>query len=112
VPSWYKFSSEVKRIHMELESDIPVLLFELESFFLYFSNAFSSRFFKSCFTAAPSLACLPPRSTSRLACFPLLSALSRTTDSCYLKGYKEGLQPESLADGKLAGETKSTSVEN
>jgi hypothetical protein len=28
------------------------------------------------------------------------------------KGYKDGLQPESLADGKLAGETKSTSVEN
>jgi len=28
------------------------------------------------------------------------------------RGYKEGLQPESLADGKLAGETKSTSVEN
>ena len=28
------------------------------------------------------------------------------------RGYKDGLQPESLADGKLAGETKSTSVEN
>ena len=28
------------------------------------------------------------------------------------KGYKDGLQPESLADGKLTGETKSTSVEN
>ena len=28
------------------------------------------------------------------------------------KGYKDGLQPESLADGKLAGETKSTSVED
>ena len=28
------------------------------------------------------------------------------------KGYKDGLQPESLADGKSAGETKSTSVEN
>ena len=39
-------------------------------------------------------------------------------ESCVLqgikgyKGYKDGLQPESLADGKLAGETKSTSVEN
>jgi hypothetical protein len=33
---------------------------------------------------------------------------------CFLqiKGYKDGLQPESLADGELAGETKSTSVEN
>ena len=30
----------------------------------------------------------------------------------YKGGYKDGLQPESLADGKLAGETKSTSVEN
>ena len=30
------------------------------------------------------------------------------------KGYKDGLQPESLADGnwQLAGETKTTSVEN
>jgi hypothetical protein len=28
------------------------------------------------------------------------------------RGYKDGLQPESLADGKLAGETKSTSVKN
>ena len=28
------------------------------------------------------------------------------------RGCKDGLQPESLADGKLAGETKSTSVEN
>ena len=28
------------------------------------------------------------------------------------RGYKDGLQPESLADGKLAGETKSTSVEH
>jgi len=28
------------------------------------------------------------------------------------RGYKDGLQPESLADGKLAGETKSTSVDN
>jgi hypothetical protein len=28
------------------------------------------------------------------------------------RGYKDGLQPESLADGKLASETKSTSVEN
>jgi hypothetical protein len=28
------------------------------------------------------------------------------------RSYKDGLQPESLADGKLAGETKSTSVEN
>ena len=38
---------------------------------------------------------------------------ARTTFSRGLQGgYKDGLQPESLADGKLAGETKSTSVEN
>ena len=33
-------------------------------------------------------------------------------DKGVTRGYKDGLQPESLADGKLAGETKSTSVEN
>jgi hypothetical protein len=52
-------------------------------------------------------ACTPPGVLLRYFGGCVQCLVSRVT-----RGYKDGLQPESLADGKLAGETKSTSVEN